>query len=74
MHLWKETTFPIIVLLRGGLVSYPWVRFLSDFGYGSGLKPMGRTHRISKKAIAESRFGDEETFHETILRELPGLT
>lgn len=71
MHLWGEGKFPIIVLLRGNLVSYPWFKFLSDFSYGSGLKPMGRTHRIAKKAIAGSRFLDEAGFNEAILTEFP---
>lgn len=71
MHLWKEVTFPIIVFLRGSLVEYPWLRFLSDFDYGTGLKPMGRTYRIAKKAIANSRFGDEAAFYEDVITEFP---
>jgi hypothetical protein len=70
-NLWKESTYPIIVFLRGSLVAYPWLKFLSDFGYGSGLKPMGRTYRIAKAAVGNSRFGNEEIFYDTILREFP---
>jgi hypothetical protein len=71
MHLWKERTFPIIVFLRGTLGSYPWFKFLSDLAYGSGLKPMGRTYRIAKKAIERSRFGEEAAFYDTIMAEFP---
>jgi hypothetical protein len=68
-HLWKDTSYPIIVLLRGHLIEYPWVSFLADFHYGSGLRPMGRTYRIAKKAIAESRFGNEAMFYNKVLEE-----
>jgi hypothetical protein len=70
-HLWKDSSYPIIILLRGNLVAYPWPKFLSDFGYGSGLKPMGRTYRIAKRALELSRFGDEATFYDRIPSEFP---
>lgn len=68
-YLWKESTYSIIVLTRGHLIKYPWIKFLGDFGYGSGLKPMGRTYRIAKQTMSNSRFTDEGTFYETITAE-----
>jgi hypothetical protein len=49
--LWKSQKYPLILLLQGELIEYPWSRFLSDFKFGVGMKPMGRTYRISEKAF-----------------------
>jgi hypothetical protein len=61
-HLWKESKFPLILLLHGVLVKYPWHQFLSDFGYSAGFLPMGRTYRISKTTLGKSDFANDLDF------------
>lgn len=60
--LWSESKFPLIVFTDGDLIAYPWQRFLQDFGYGSGLLPMGRTWRISDEAFQRGPAPDDDTF------------
>ncbi len=62
--LWGERKFPLIVLLRGNLIHYPWPNFLDDMSYGAGFKGMGRVHTIAKPRLSETRFGSEESFLE----------
>jgi hypothetical protein len=51
------------LFVRGQLINYPWSRFLADFKYGPGMKPMGRTYRISAKAFSEApATGDDQYF------------
>jgi hypothetical protein len=71
LHLWKERKFPLILLLKGSLVAYPWPRFLSDFHYGAGLKPKGRTFRIAEKSFANGPFATEAELFERIVSEFP---
>jgi hypothetical protein len=72
-HLWREAKFPLIVLLRGAFIHYPWPRFLSDFRYGHGLKPMGRTARIADYAFANGPAPDDESFYEYLIKGFPPL-
>jgi hypothetical protein len=65
--LWGDPKFPIIVLLLGHLINYPWLMFLRDFQYGPGLKPMGRTHTISDEALLNSEYADEAKFYQSIV-------
>ena len=71
LHLWKERKFPLILLLRGSLVDYPWQRFLSDFKYGAGLKPKGRTFRIAEKSFANGPFATEAELFDRIVSQFP---
>jgi hypothetical protein len=74
LHIWNERKFPLIVLLRGILVAYPWQRFLSDFKYGEGLRPMGRTFRISEKSFAKGPCATDAEFFDHIVSQFPPKT
>jgi hypothetical protein len=74
LHLWKERKFPLIVLLRGQLIRYPWFRFLNDFKFGLGMKPMGRTYRISEKSFGEGPATNDSVFFEYVTNKFPPYT
>jgi hypothetical protein len=69
--LWKESKFPLIVLLRGNLIAYPWEQFLSDFQYGAGFRPMGRTYRISAQAFSRGPATTDQGFLDYVVAHYP---
>jgi hypothetical protein len=71
LRLWRERKFPLILLLKGNLVAYPWQGFLSDFKYGAGLRPMGRTSRISDKSFTNGPYSTDAEFFERIVSQFP---
>jgi hypothetical protein len=71
LHLWKERKFPLILLMTGNLIAYPWQRFLSDFRYGAGLRPMGRTFRISDESFANGPCSTDTEFFDHIVSQFP---
>lgn len=61
-YLWGEVQFPLIVLLDGHLLDYPWVDFCEAFGYNPIWNPAGRTHLLQSERIEGSSFHDADSF------------
>ncbi len=57
--------------MRGHLITYYWPRFLQDFKFGPGMKPMGRTYRISAKAFAQAPVTGEDQYFTYVTQEHP---
>jgi hypothetical protein len=69
--LWGSQKYPLILLLEGELIEYPWPRFLTDFKFGVGMKPMGRTYRISEQAFRAGPASTDGGFFRYLTAEFP---
>jgi hypothetical protein len=67
--LWNKNKYPIITFMAGRQIHYPWQIFLNDFGYGLGLKPMGRTYRVANEVLAASKYRTDHEFYDQIIEE-----
>ena len=54
--------FTGVTSLKGGLISYPWERFIEDFGIAPNFDPRGMTYALAEKRIAESKYRTLEQF------------
>jgi hypothetical protein len=61
-HIWGEQRFPLIILLQGELINYPWEQFLSDFGFNPKYHMQGNTAKLGPQRIPDSSFETEEAF------------
>ena len=61
-HIWGEERFPIVILLQGELISYPWTEFRDHFGYAPNYRMRGLTYRVSATSVASSPSKTEEAF------------
>jgi HNH endonuclease len=61
-HIWGEASYPLIVLLQGELIEYPWNTFHEQFGFASNFHMRGNTMRLARERIAASSWRTEETF------------
>jgi hypothetical protein len=66
-HIWGEQRFPLIVLLQGQMVAYPWLEFVGHFGFGPKYHMRGNTMRLAPERTAASPSGSEEAFMSTLL-------
>lgn len=66
-HFWHEPRFPIIVLLRGDFIEYPWDNFKQHFQYQKNFRCPGQLMSVSPQRIADSPSGSEEAFIEYLL-------
>ncbi len=66
--LWTEAHFPLIVLLRGNLMHYPWPTFCADFGFKLAWNPAGQTYRLKEERLIESPYGGEMAFRKDLRR------
>jgi hypothetical protein len=66
--LWTEAHFPLIVLLRGALLHYPWPVFCSDFKFNMAWNPAGQTYRLKEERLIESPYGGEMSFRKELRR------
>ena len=60
--VWGEQRFPIIVLLQGELIRYPWVDFRDEFSFAENYHMRGNTMSLSASKISASKFGNEMAF------------
>lgn len=67
-HIWGEQSFPLIMLLRGQMIRYPWADFIADFRYDPNYKPgrsgkgQSRVETIAAPRFPGSAFGSEHAF------------
>ena len=61
-HIWGEQRFPILILLQGELIDYPWAEFVAAFGFAANYHMRGNTMRLADERLIASRFGSEEAF------------
>ena len=61
-HIWGEQRFPLIILLQGQLISYPWEQFKEDFRFASNYEMRGQTAKLGPQRIPNSNFETEEAF------------
>ena len=61
-HIWGEQRFPLIILLQGQLISYPWEQFKEDFRLASNYEMRGQTAKLGPQRIPNSNFETEEAF------------
>jgi hypothetical protein len=61
--IWRESAFPVIVLLKGELIQYPWETFLKDFDFDSNYHMRGNTAKLADGRFKASRFTSEDAFH-----------
>jgi hypothetical protein len=66
-HIWGEQRFPLIVLLQGQMVAYPWSEFVGHFGFDPKYHMRGNTMRLAPERVAASPSGSEEAFMATLL-------
>ena len=65
-HIWGEERFPIIILLRGKMITYGWDQFKKHFGFAETYHMRGNTARIADNRVAESPSGTEKAFINSI--------
>ncbi len=61
-HIWGEQRFPIIILLQGELITYPWRDFREQFDFDQNYHMRGNTMRLSEERVGSSSFVTEEAF------------
>jgi 5-methylcytosine-specific restriction protein A len=66
--LWTEAHFPLILLLRGALLHYPWPVFCTDFKFNMAWNPAGQTYRLKEERLIESPYGGEMAFRKELRR------
>lgn len=60
--IWTEQRFPMIVMLQGELIRYPWDAFLQDFKFAPNYHMRGTTAALGPQRIPASKYETEETF------------
>lgn len=65
-HIWYERRFPIIVLLQGELIFYPWANFIHHFSFNPKYHLLGQTMKLAEERIVASSSGSEENFIATL--------
>ncbi len=68
-HIWGEQRFPLIVLLQGQMIGYPWTEFIEQFRFDPKYHMRGNTMRLGPDRVASSPSGSEEAFVATLLTE-----
>lgn len=68
-QIWGEQKFPLIVLLDGTLIEYPWSSFHREFDFASKYHMRGNTMQLADRRIASSKYRSEEEFIRQLTRE-----
>lgn len=68
-RIWGEQRFPLIVMLQGSAIHYPWVKFVRELGFAVNYHMRGNTCRIADERITSSRFGTERDFIKNLTAE-----
>lgn len=66
-QLWGEERFPLIILLKGRLTSYPWEIFRRSFGFKENWRLAGQTYRLTSERLSQSPYADESMVIEAVL-------
>ncbi|MFC7541787.1 hypothetical protein ACFQU2_23060 [Siccirubricoccus deserti] len=69
-HIWGEQRFPLIVLLQGQMIAYPWSAFVEHFSFDANYHMRGNTMRLSAERVAASPSVNEETFLASVMTQV----
>lgn len=61
-HIWGEERFPIIIFLRGQMITYGWDQFKEHFGYSKSYRMRGQTALVADERVAASPSKSERAF------------
>lgn len=66
-HIWNEQRFPLIILLYGQMIEYPWSSFVQHFGFEAQYHMRGNTMRLADERVTSSLSRTEEAFMAMLL-------
>jgi hypothetical protein len=67
-YLWKSDRYPIVFLMDGQLIDYPWETFFEKLGYARNWQLRGLAFRVTDEKLRHSEFHTEGA----LLREIVG--